>query len=117
MIAGSYLEKTLFVKVDRLIKRISSREILYLTCEGNVSQIHLVGGGAMTCTRLLKLFEEDLAGAGFCRVNHNCLVNLEKVEEIHYIDARKRQLILTGGVVTDISYRKWKAVKSALLGK
>jgi hypothetical protein len=37
------------------------------------------------------------------------------VEEIHYIDARKRQLVLTDGTVLDVSYRKWKQVKTALL--
>lgn len=111
------IEKTVFVKSGRSIKRISGNDILYVTCEGNVSQLHLKDGNVMTCVRLLKLFEQDLAGSGFIRINHNCLVNLAEVEEIQYVNARKRMLSLSGGVTVEVSYRKWKSVKEALLGR
>lgn len=108
-------ERTLFVKSRTTIKRVQSKDILYIHCEGNVSYFHLQGGKQMRCVRLLKLVEQDLAGTSFLRINHNCLVNLAEVEEIHYIDARKRQLALSDGTVLDVSYRKWKPVKMALL--
>lgn len=111
------VEKPVFVKSGRIIKRISGSDILYVTCEGNVSHIHLKAGGELSCVRLLKLFEEDLSGSGFIRVNHNCLVNAAEVEEIQYINARKRLLSLSNGDTVEVSYRKWKTVKEALLGK
>lgn len=111
------IEKPIFVKTGRSIKRISGNDILYVTCEGNVSQLHLKDGNIMTCVRLLKLFEQDLAGSGFIRINHNCLVNLAEVEEIQYVNARKRMLSLSGGDTVEVSYRKWKSVKEALLGR
>ena len=109
-------EKPVFVKSGRSIKRISGRDILYVTCTGNISHIHLKDGSTMDCVRLLKLFEEDLAGQGFIRTNHNCLVNLSEVKEIHYVNARKRLLALSSGETVEVSYRKWKNVKEALLG-
>ena len=111
------VEKSLFIKTGSTIKRVISSEILYIQCDGNVSHVYMLDGSEQTCVRLLKLFEQDLAGAGFIRINHNILVNLAEILEIRYVNARKRQVILTGGVVLDVSYRKWKAVKSALLGK
>ena len=111
------VEKPVFVKSGRIIKRIPGSDILYVTCEGNISHIHLKSGGELSCVRLLKLFEEDLAGSGFIRINHNCLVNAAEVQEIQYVSARKRCLSLSNGDTVDVSYRKWKSVKDALLGK
>lgn len=111
------LEKALFIKSGPTIKRVLSSEILYIQCDGNVSHLYLLDGSELVCVRLLKLFEQDLASAGFIRINHNVLVNLSEILEIRYVNARKRQVILTGGVVLDVSYRKWKAVKEALLGR
>lgn len=109
--------KSLFVKTGTSVKRVLSSEILYLRCEGNITHLFLLDGAELVCVRLLKLFEEDLLDAGFIRINHNFLVNLGEIIEIRYINARKRQVVLTGGVVLDVSYRKWKSVKAALLGR
>lgn len=111
------VEKSLFIKSGSTIKRVLSTDVLYIQCDGNVSHLYMMDGTELVCVRLLKLFEQDLSGAGFIRINHNVLVNLSEVLEIRYVNARKRQVILTGGVVLDVSYRKWKAVKEALLGK
>jgi len=111
------IERPVFVKSGRSIKRISCDDILYVTCVGNVSYLHLKDGNVLNCVRLLKLFEEDLAPAGFVRTNHNSLVNLAEVEEIQYVNARKRLLALTNGETVEVSYRKWKTVKQALLGR
>ncbi|MCR5351840.1 MAG: LytTR family transcriptional regulator [Bacteroidales bacterium] len=113
----SQVEKPLFIKSGRTIKRISGNDILYVACEGNISTLHLKDGTQLSCVRLLKLFEQDLADLGFVRISHNCLVNLAEVEEIQYINARKRMLVLSGGEALDVSYRKWKNVKEALLGR
>ena len=110
-------EKALFIKSGPTIKRVLSNEILYVQCDGNVSHLFLLDGTELVCVRLLKLFDEELSGAGFIRINHNILVNLAEVIEIRYVSARKRQVVLQGGVVLDVSYRKWKAVKEALLGR
>ena len=111
------VEKSLFIKTGPTIKRVVSTDILYIQCDGNVSRVYMRDGSAHVCVRLLKLFEQDLEGAGFIRINHNILVNLAEILEIRYVNARKRQVILTGGVMLDVSYRKWKSVKTALLGK
>ena len=104
-------EKSLFIKSGPTIKRVLCSDILYVQCDGNVSHLYMLDGSELVCVRLLKLF------AGFIRINHNILVNLSEIVEIRYVNARKRQVILTGGVVLDVSYRKWKAVKEALLGR
>ena len=111
------VEKALFIKSGQTIKRVLSSEILYIQCDGNVSHLYLLDGTELVCVRLLKLFEQDLSGAGFIRINHNIIVNLTEILEIRYVSARKRQVVLTGGVVLDVSYRKWKSVKEALLGR
>ena len=110
-------EKSLFVKTGTSIRRISSGEILYLQCEGNVTHLFLLDGTELVCVRLLKLFEEDLSDAGFIRISHNMMVNLGEVQDIRYVNTRKRQVVLTGGTVRDVSYRKWKSVKEAILGR
>ena len=53
-------DKSIFVKIGSTIRRIQSKDILYVDCEGNVSTIHLQDGKQMTCVRLLKLLEQDL---------------------------------------------------------
>lgn len=108
-------DKSIFIKSGSSIKRIQSKDILYVQCEGNVSTVHLQDGKEMSCIRLLKLMEEDLAGTTFLRINHNILANMAEVDEIRYVNARKRQLVLGDGTVLDVSYRKWKQVKEALL--
>lgn len=117
MVERIHVDKAIFVKTGTAIKRVQSKDILYIHCEGNVSTLHLRDGKQMSSVRLLKLIEQDLAGTAFLRINHNCLANLDEVEEIRYIDARKRQLILSDGTALDVSYRKWKAAKEALLGR
>lgn len=117
MDANSVSEKAIFVKSGHSIKRVLSSEILYVQCEANVSRLFMLDGSELVCVRLLKLFEQDLDGAGFLRINHNVLVNLSEIQEIRYVNARKRQVVLTGGVVMDVSYRKWKSLKEALFSK
>ena len=110
-------ETTLFIKTGHVVKRVLCGEILYVQCDGNISHITLMDGSELVSVRLLKLFEEDLAGAGFIRINHNLLVNLSEITEIRYVSSRKRQVVLSNGAVLDVSYRKWKQVKETLLGK
>ena len=117
MESKAFAEKSLFIKSGPTIKRVLSSDILYVQCDGNVSHLYMLDGTELVCVRLLKLFEQDLTDAGFIRINHNILVNLSEIVEIRYVNARKRQVILSGGVVLDVSYRKWKAVKEALLGR
>lgn len=107
--------RALFIKSGTSIKRVLSSEILYLHCEGNVTHLHMKDGSEISCVRLLKFFEEDLAGSGFLRINHNAVINFGEVQEIRCVNTRKRQVVLTGDVVLEISYRKWKGVKEALL--
>lgn len=90
------VEKSLFIKTGPTIKRVVSTDILYIQCDGNVSHVYMRDGSEHVCVRLLKLFEQDLEGAGFIRINHNVLVNLAEILEIRYVNARKRQVILTG---------------------
>jgi len=116
MNATNPIEKPVFIKSGRSVKRISGDDLLYVSCTGNISHLHLKDGSTLDCVRLLKLFEEDLAGAGFIRINHNCLVNLAEVKEIHFVNTRKRVLALSNGENVEVSYRKWKNVKEALLG-
>lgn len=96
MDANSVSEKAIFVKSGHSIKRVLSSEILYVQCEANVSRLFMLDGSELVCVRLLKLFEQDLDGAGFLRINHNVLVNLSEIQEIRYVNARKRQVVLTG---------------------
>ncbi len=70
MDANSVSEKAIFVKSGHSIKRVLSSEILYVQCEANVSRLFLLDGSELVCVRLLKLFEQDLDGAGFLRINH-----------------------------------------------
>ena len=108
-------DKSVFVKTGYRIKRIQSKDILFVDCKGNISTLHLQDGKQITSVRLLKLIEQDLVGTSFLRINHNCLANLDEVDEIHYVNPRKHQLTLSDKTVLDVSYRKWKQVKDALL--
>ena len=114
---NNVVEKSLFIKSGPTIKRVMSSDILYIQCDGNVSHLYMLDGSEIVCVRFLTLFVQDLTGTDFIWINNNTLVNLHEILEIRYVNARKRQVILTGGVVLDVSYRKWKAVKEALLGK
>ena len=109
-------EKTLFVKTGNSIRRVLSSDISYLRCEKNVTHLFLRDGEDLPCLRLLRLFEEDLAGCGFVRINHNIIVNLGEIREI-VMEGRKRVVVLTGGTALGISARKWRTVKAVLLGQ
>lgn len=56
--------------------------IIYLECDGYITTIHLNNHKIITVSKLLKLFENEVADFGFLRVNHKTIVNPKYIQEI-----------------------------------
>jgi len=63
------------------IKLVKPEEILYLSAEGNCSQLHFMDGGQYMDTRTLKSFEDRLDPAMFMRVHRSFIINMMELRE------------------------------------
>ncbi|MBZ4669224.1 MAG: two-component system, LytTR family, response regulator [Bacteroidales bacterium] len=61
---------------------IDIEAITHLQCDGYVTTIHLIDNESINVSKLLKLFEIELAEFGFLRANHNTIVNPFHIREI-----------------------------------
>ena len=72
----------LVIKSGRKVKRFFSHEVLYVSCEHPICDIHFVDGSVFTCTKTLVSLETELPATSFFRINHNVIINIEQIKEV-----------------------------------
>jgi two-component system LytT family response regulator len=78
--------------------------ITHIQCDGYVTTIHLIDNESISVSKLLKLFEIELAEYGFLRVNHHTVVNPFHIQEITSSFGEKKIRINTNTII--VSRRK-----------
>ena len=98
-------------KVERIavptsdgIEFFQINDIIYCKADGSYTTLILKGNVSKIVSRNLKDFETYLADAGFCRVHHSFLINLDHVKK--YIKGEGGYVIMTDDHHVDISRRK-----------
>ncbi len=79
-------------------------DIIYLEASVNYTHIYIVGKNKYIASRTLKDFEEMLPADTFLRIHHSYVINKNFAEK--YIRGEGGQVVLTNGVILDVSKRK-----------
>jgi two-component system LytT family response regulator len=83
---------------------IKLSDIIYLEANINYTYFFLQDGQKNIVSRTLKEFEEVLPGDTFLRIHHSYIINKNFAEK--YIRGEGGQVVLSNGVVLDVSKRK-----------
>jgi len=75
--------KRIPLPVNHSIEFIPVQDVLYLRADGNYSIVICREKVTKQTTRSLKLLEKQLEPAGFCRIHHEYLVNMDHVTKYH----------------------------------
>jgi DNA-binding LytR/AlgR family response regulator len=70
--------------------------------------VYIGGNEKITCSKLLKFFEIELAACGFVRIHHNTLVNTKYIRQLNN---RKNEIVLIDSTKLKVSRRKMPALK------
>ncbi len=83
---------------------IEAETISHLVCEGYLTTVHLTTNETITCSMLLKQFQEILDVCGFIRANRNTLINGKHVDCI--IFKKGKRSIFVNNIEVKVSRRK-----------
>jgi len=107
-------DQSIFIKTENHVKQVHIANVCYIRCDSYLSTVCLNDGSFITCSKLLKEFEEILADFYFIRINHNTLVNFKYFDGI-FQEGKKRTILLVDGSKFQVSRRKWYKVKGKLV--
>ncbi len=83
---------------------IPVHDIIYLQAESNYTIFYLLDNAKMVSSKSLKEYEKILTIQNFFRCHHSYMINLDFVSK--YIRTDGDQIVLTNGVLIDLSRRK-----------
>lgn len=106
-------DQSIFIKTENQVKQTYIGNICYIRCDSYLSSIYLNDGSFVTCSKLLREFEEKLFDFYFIRINHSTLINCKYFDGIVQ-EGKKRTVLLVDGSKFRISRRKWYKVKEKL---
>jgi two-component system, LytTR family, response regulator len=90
----------------RGLQFVPIKEILYLSSEGNYTNIYLENKQKIVSSRNLGDYENLLESVHFYRIHHSTIINLSKIHE--YLKGEGGSVILTDGTELDVSKRRKK---------
>ena len=101
----------LLLKGSLFAPQIVLANLMYITGNGNYSQLNMINGQKHLCSRTVSFYEEHLAKCceSFLRVHKQCLINIHLVKD--YTDD---QLMMIDGYSVPIARRRKEAVKSKM---
>ncbi|MDR2126710.1 MAG: LytTR family transcriptional regulator [Prevotellaceae bacterium] len=103
--------KSLMITSRNITKQIIVSYISHIVCDAYICDI-FTQSEKITCSKLLKDFEAELAEYGFIRINHNILVNARYIK---FINNKKRVITLKNSIELQISVRRWKFFKAIIV--
>jgi two-component system, LytTR family, response regulator len=86
--------------------------ITHLMCDCYLTTVYTENGCNYVIAKLLKEFELELSSYGFVRVNRNTIINILHI--VRYKNLGNRTVLLTNGVLIDISRRGMARLKEAI---
>jgi len=83
---------------------IDIENIVYLEASNNYTNVYLADQQKYLVTRTLKDFEQILPAETFLRIHHSTIINRDFIEK--YIRGEGGQVMMSNGIVLDVSKRK-----------
>ena len=109
---GKKIFKRLALPTAEGIRFIKTEDIIYLASSSNYTHIYLTGKKKFTLSRTLKDVEDVLDPSVFVRVHNSYIININFVDK--YIRGEGGQVVMSDGVVLDVSKRKKPAFLKAM---
>lgn len=83
------------------LQLVAAQDILACVASSNYTLLHLKNGQVLTISRTLKEFEEMLEGAGFLRIHHSHLVQVNEISQ--YFRGEGGSVKMSNGLQLDVS--------------
>ncbi len=87
-------------------KIVDIHDILRLESDGSYTIIHCLNGNKTLVSKPIKIYENILPPANFCRIHHSHIVNIHCIKE--YIKGRGGQVVLIDGSAINVSENRRK---------
>ncbi len=89
--------------------QIASSLIMYCKAEGRYTRFYIDGRprSIMVCKNIGQ-YEALLPSQSFCRIHHNCIVNIHFIAD--YVNGRTGHVILQNGEMLNVSSRRKKSL-------
>jgi two-component system LytT family response regulator len=107
--------KSIVIATTNFIRQLIVTDITHIVCDGYLCDVYInETNEKITCSKLLKYFETELAIHGFIRIHHNTLVNAKYIKQLN---SKQKELTLKNNTKLKISRRKWIILKKHFLQK
>ncbi|MDR2291943.1 MAG: LytTR family transcriptional regulator DNA-binding domain-containing protein [Prevotellaceae bacterium] len=100
--------KSVVITTAGITRQFIAASITHIVCDGYLCDVYIEGNEKVTCSKLLKFFETELACCGFVWIHHDTLVNAKYIRQINN---RKKEIVLTDNTKLKVSRRKMTALK------
>ena len=101
----------LTIKERDCISFLPLKDITHISCSGSLSTVYIVSRKPIRVSKLLKELEKELEDKGFVRINHNTIVNFNRLE---HIKLEKDRLLVLDKEEFTISRRKMHKVREKI---
>ncbi|MDR2064761.1 MAG: LytTR family transcriptional regulator [Prevotellaceae bacterium] len=105
--------KSIVITTAGITRQFIAARITHIVCDAYLCDVYIEGNEKLTCSKLLKYFENELAGCGFIRIHHDTLVNANYIRQINN---RNKEITLTDNTKLKVSRRKWAVFKKRFTG-
>lgn len=104
LVAKKNVHRRIAIPTTSGLQFINVDDIIYLEASINYTHLYLGGKNKFTVSRTLKDFEDMLSEDIFIRIHNSFIINKNCVEK--YIRGEGGQVVMSNGVVLDVSKRK-----------
>ena len=104
MVTTKIKSKRIAIPATQGLQFIKTEDIIYLEAIANYTKFHLAANIKYTVSKTLKEFEDMLPEESFLRIHNSYIINLNFAEK--YIRGDGGQVILSNGIMLDVSKRK-----------
>ncbi|MDR1984959.1 MAG: LytTR family transcriptional regulator [Prevotellaceae bacterium] len=101
--------KSIVITTAGITRQFIAARITHIVCDAYLCDVYICNKVKITCSKLLKDFETELAPYGFIRIHHDTLVNAKYIKQINN---RKKEILLTDNTKLKVSRRKWLVLKN-----
>ncbi len=94
--------KIILKTLDRIYS-VDIQDLIRLESDGGYTKVFLTDGTRIMVSRILKEFDDLLADAGFVRIHHSHLIN---INHVYFFEKSESHLVMKDQSVVPVSHRK-----------
>jgi two-component system LytT family response regulator len=96
-------KRKIVLKTLERIYSVDMQEIIRLESDGGYTKVYLTDGKRIMVSRILKEFDELLSDAGFVRIHHSHLIN---INQVYFFEKSESHLVMKDDSIVPVSNRK-----------